>query len=207
MHKHALIALLVAAAVTPAYAGSVYVAGSVGRSSADISKSDIDNDLISAGATGVSSKLDKDDTAYKAQVGYQFNENFAVEGGYVDLGKARYSATYSGGRSNASVKSSGPVIAALGIMPLNESFSIFGKLGVIYAKVESSVDATGPGGAASGSSSSTKLKTNWGGGVTYNINKQFGIRAEYEQFRKLGDSSTTGESNVNMLSAGVVYTF
>lgn len=207
MNKHALVALLVAVAVAPAYAGDVYVVGSIGRSSADIDKNALDNDLVTAGATGISSNVDEEDTAYKAQLGYKFNENFAVEGGYADLGEASYSSTYSGGSANAHVKASGPIIAAVGIMPINESFSVFGKLGVINAKVEADLNATGPGGSATGSSNSTDLKPNWGAGVTYNINNQLGIRAEYEQFRNLGDSNTTGESSVNLLSAGVVYTF
>lgn len=35
-----------------------------------------------------------------ATVGYRFNQNFAVEGGYVDLGKASYSANFTGGNAN-----------------------------------------------------------------------------------------------------------
>lgn len=207
MKKLALIAILSATAAAPAFAGDIYVVGSVGQSSMDIDKGTVDNALTSAGATGVSSSIDKTDTAYKIQLGYRFNQNFAVEGGYVDLGKGKYSAGFTGGNANANVKASGVNIAALGILPLNESFSVFGKLGFINAKVEQTVSATGPGGSASDSVNATKWKTNWGIGATYNVNKQLGIRFEYEQFSKLGDSNKTGESDVNLLSAGVVYKF
>lgn len=96
-----------------------------------------------------------------ATVGYRFNQNFAVEGGYVDLGKASYSANFTGGNAN------------------------------------------GPGSSAS----STNWKPNFGIGGTYNVDKQLGIRVEYERFSNLGDTNTTGEVNVDLMSAGVVYKF
>lgn len=184
-----------------------YVVGAIGRSDININKATLDGALTSAGATGVSSTVKNDDTAYKILFGYQFNPNFAVEGGYVDLGKASYSATFTGGNANASVKASGPVIAALGIVPINDSVSLFGKLGVIDAKVSANVSATGPGGTASASPSSTKWKTNYGVGGNYNFTKQVDVRIEYEQFSKLGDSNSTGTSSVNLLSAGIVVKF
>lgn len=207
MKKISLIAFIAATVATPVFAGDVYVVGSIGHSSVDLDKGAIDNDLTSVGATGVSSTLDKSDTGYKIQIGYQFNQNFAVEGGYVYLGKAKYSASYNGGNATADAKASGMNIAALGIFPINESFSVFGKFGMIDAKVEVSASATGPGGAASGTASATKWKTNFGIGGIYNINKQVSVRAEIERFSKLGDTNNTGESNVNLLSAGVMYKF
>lgn len=207
MKKIALAALIAAASVTSAFAGEVYVAGSIGQSSFDINKGRIDGLLTSAGAAAVSSSLNKTDTAYKIQVGYQFNQNFAVEGGYIDLGKAKYSASFTGGGANADAKASGLNIAALGILPINQSFAVFGKLGLINAKVESTVSATGPGGSASASVSSTDWRPNYGIGVNYNVSKQFSIRAEYEQFSKLGNASRTGEADVNLLSVGVAYKF
>lgn len=206
MKKLALIVLL-ATATAPTFAGNVYVVGSVGLSTFDIDKNELDNVLTTVGVTGLSSSLDKRDTGYKVQVGYQFNQNFALEGGYVDLGKASYSANYTGGSATANVEASGLNVSALGIMPINESFSVFGKLGVIRAKVEENGIATDTGGSASGSASSTDWKPNFGIGGTYNINTQLGIRAEYERFNQLGDSDTTGEADVDLLSAGVVYKF
>lgn len=205
MKKIFLTAFLVMA--SPAFAGDIYIAGSLGRSNVDLNQSDLDNAVTSAGATGLSSSLDKHDTGYKAQVGYQFTPNFALEGGYVDLGEGSYSGNYTGGNVNATIKASGFNIAALGILPINESFSVFGKLGTIRAKVEAQSNATGPAGAATGSVRSTDWESNFGIGGTYNISKQLGIRAEYERFNKLGDSASTGEGDVDLLSAGVMYKF
>lgn len=207
MKRLTLIALLASASIAPAFAGDVYVLGAVGQSKFSADKGAIDQELVHAGATSLASSLDENDTAYKIQLGYQLTPNLAIEGGYVDLGKAGYSASYTGGAAQGSVKASGINIAALGILPLNDSFSVFARLGTIRAKVEASASATGPGGAASGSVSSTDWKANWGIGASYNVTRQFGVRLEYEQFHKLGDSGTTGEGDVNLLSLGLSWKF
>lgn len=207
MKRLALIAAFIATATAPAIAGDVYIVGSVGQSTIDSDKSATDNALTSEGADNLASSLDKTDTAYKIQVGYQFNQYFAVEGGYVNLGKTDYSASFTGGGANANAKVSGLNIAALGILPISDSFSLFGKAGLIDAKVETTVSANGLGGSANDSSTARKWKANWGAGATYSINKQLGIRVEYEQFSKLGDANTTGEADVNLFSAGVAYKF
>jgi OOP family OmpA-OmpF porin len=208
------IALFAAVAATPAFAGDFYVVGSVGQAQFDLDQNDLSNlnsNVLPNGFTGNTS-LTKSDTAYKIQFGYQFNDNFAIEGGYVDLGKAKYSADGHVGAvsytENANFKFSGLNIAAVGILPINESFSVFGKLGVINAKAEADLSAQAPGYNASGSASSTNVRGNWGIGATYNLNKQLAFRVEAEQFSKLGDDNSTGKKiDVNLLSAGVQYKF
>lgn len=206
MKKLIAIALL-SASMAPAYAGNLYLVGSVGESEFDGRKSDIDQALTDAGATNVSSSLDKKDTAYKLQVGYQFNPYLAVEGGYVDLGKMKYAASFTGGNANASIEAKGWNVAAVGILPLNESFSLFAKAGVIDAKVKLKVSASGPGGTASATGDSTDWKGTWGLGATYNFNKQLGLRVEYEKFDNLGNEDKTGKGDVDLISAGVVFKF
>jgi hypothetical protein len=49
-------------------------------------------------------------------------------------------------------------------------------------------------------------ETSFGFGATYQINKQWGVRAEWERFNNLGDSDT-GESDVDLLSVGAVFRF
>jgi OOP family OmpA-OmpF porin len=209
MKTIALAAILTAFAAAPAVAHEgAYIVGSVGQAYFDINKGDIDNALTSAGLTGFSSSLKKSDTAYKLELGYKYNQNLAVEVGYVDLGKATYTASLSGVTANASVKPSGFKAAVVGILPIDKSFSVFGKVGAIAAKVDASVLATGPGGSLSLSDSSTKGKATWGFGATYNINNMVGIRAEFEQFVKLGDTNTTGKTaDVNLINVGIVVGF
>jgi len=206
--KHLAVATILSVSMASAFAGDWYAVGSIGQSKVkDGNKSEIDSGLVSAGVTGLSSSLDEKDTGYKLQLGYKFTPNWAIEGGYVDLGKFKYNATFTGGGANAEVKASGWNIAGVGTVPINDRFSLFGKLGLIDAKVKGSVTATGPGGTASGNTSSTKSKANWGIGANYGVSKAWGLRAEWERFSKLGDKNTTGESDVDLLSVGVVFNF
>lgn len=199
---------VLAIAASSVACAQMYVVGSVGSASVKgVNQSDIDQELIDAGVTGLTSSIDKRDTSYQVQLGYQVNKNFAVEGGYVDLGEVSYSASFTGGSATAKVKASGINVAALGILPLSDAFSLYGKLGFIDAKVKADVSATGPGGTASGSASATKWKTNWGLGGTYNFSKQMGVRVAYDRYDNLGDNNTTGTADVDVISAGVVLKF
>jgi OOP family OmpA-OmpF porin len=207
MKKIVLAAVLAGCAAAPVFAGDFYVVGTLGQSTFDLSKSDIDRSMVAAGVPVTSSSLDKSDVAYKIQLGYQFNPYVAIEGGYVDLGKSGYSASVTGAAVQSDVKASGLAIAALGILPINESFSLFGKLGLINAAVEIEATASAGGSSASSSISATKIKGNWGLGAAYNVNKQLALRVEYERFMKLGDANSTGEVDVNLLSAGIAFKF
>lgn len=209
--KKIMLAALLAAATQTVLAADpssgMYVLGSVGKSKVSIDTASFDSDLTAAGATGVSSTTDEKDTGYKLQLGYQYNRNLAVEGGYVDLGKFKYNATFTGGVASAEVKAKGWNIDVVGIAPLNDAFSLLGKIGLIRAKVDATVAATGPGGSASGSDSATKWKTTFGFGVSYNLTKTVAIRGEFERFLKLGDNNTTGEGDVDLYSVGIVAKF
>lgn len=200
--KHIAVTAILSTAMVSAFAGDWYGVASIGQSKAqDSYKSSLDAGLP---AVGLASSMDDTDTGYKLQLGYKFTPNWAIEGGYVDLGKLNYNATYTGGSASGEVKASGWNIAGVGTYPLNDQFSLFGKLGVIDAKVKGSLnDTTGN----SGSIRKTKWNTNWGLGANYNLSKQWGLRAEWERFSKLGDSGSIGESNVDLLSVGVVFKF
>lgn len=184
-----------------------YVLGSAGLTRAEVKQSDINSELETAGATIVSSDLDRTDTGYKFQVGYELMKNFAIEGGYVNLGKAEYKANLVGGDAKVEWKARGWNIDAVGIIPFTDSFSAFAKFGLIQAKVKATAEATGAGGSLSDSTSSTHLKSLFGFGAMYAINTNLGVRAEFESYNSLGDSLKTGEGDVYLLSAGVSYKF
>lgn len=203
------VAVLMACA-TSAFAGDVYLVGSVGRSMVNIDKASLDNDLANAGFGGIASSVDEDDTGYKLALGYKFNPSFALEGGYVNLGTSTYdfSITTPGvanGHLEAEVR--GWVVSAVGIMPLNDRFSLFGKLGAIYAEVEQSGTASAGGTSFTATASDKSWKATWGVGAQYEIARNWGVRAEYERFDKLGDKDETGEADVDLLSIGVAYKF
>lgn len=203
-------ALAFAASAQAAGGEGGYVVGSVGSTKLKVDKSAIDNELIGLGVTNLSSSVDESDTGYKLAFGYRYNQNLALEVGYANLGKAKYSATgtFAGAptAANAEIKADGWTIAAIGILPINNAFSIFGKIGTIDATVKGSATATVGTGFGSSSSKSTKWKGNYGIGADYNFTPAIGVRAEYEVFSKLGDDNV-GKSDVDMLSIGLVVKF
>lgn len=209
MKIKSLVALsALAFAASSAMADGWYAVGSIGQAKIkDIDQAGIDAELIDNGVTGLSSSADKTDTAYKLQAGYQFNKNFALEGGYFNLGKATYAAAFTGGVANASVKADGWSLSAVGILPLNEQFSLFGKLGAAYNTVKANATGTGGGSTITWSDKDSNVGAVYGIGASYNLTKQIALRAEYEVYDKIGKDDTTGESKVDMWSLGVVYKF
>lgn len=126
---------------------------------------------------------DKRDTAYKLYAGYDFHRNWGVEGGWADLGKPNY--PQGEGRETAWF------IAGRGILPINEQFNAFAKLGATRNKLDLGGDKT-----------RTDLLA--GVGAEYNFNKQVGLRLEYEDFGKFGDDSF-GKHRANLWTLGVTF--
>ncbi len=214
-----IIAMLACAA--PALAGDFYIYGSVGQSDLGLEKGNLDGflnkGLTNAGATSLSSSssVDNTDTGYKLGVGYQVTPNVAVEGGYVDLGKTKYSynATATQGTATATgeVKISGVNLSVVGILPVGSDFNLFGKVGVLVGQAKASyggsVNAPGLGawGASTGGTKNQSATT-YGIGASYNLTKEVSLRAEYEWFDIKGIPAT-GDPDAKLFSLGVAYKF
>lgn len=209
------------AVASPALAGDFYVYGSVGQSDIGLEKGNLDGflskGLTNAGATNLSSSssVDNTDTGYKLGVGYQFTPYVAVEGGYVDLGKTKYSynATAAQGTATASgeVKISGVNLSVVGILPVGADFNLFGKVGVLVGQAKASYGGTvnAPGiGAWGAGTSGTKNQSaaTYGIGASYNLTKEISLRAEYEWFDIKGIPAT-GDPDAKLFSLGVAYKF
>ena len=189
-----------------------YAGGSLGsaRAKSDTSAAQFDAELATLGITATST-LSEDDTGFKLFAGYQFNKNLAVEGGYVDLGKPiEFSSVVTApgaGTVNGTIKNDGWNLDVVGILPINDAFSAFGKVGLYYSKTKLYVSATGAGGTAAGSASETETTPKFGLGANYAFTKNVGVRAEWERYLNLGDTNTTGEGDVDLWSIGVTFKF
>ncbi|MES1982366.1 MAG: outer membrane beta-barrel protein [Pseudomonadota bacterium] len=184
MKKLIAIALLSATAI-PAYAavgdGTFYVGADVGQAKA--------SGNVTTGAN------DTSNTAYGLSVGYQFNRNWAAELGYTDFGTLDYGAAAGGGNSKTNAVS----LSALGIWPLDNGFSLLGKLGVAGTSVDYSP-------ALGGGSTNRRTGAVVGLGGQYNFTTAFGVRVAYDRFW-VGSSSNNTDGSLNLLTAGVVYRF
>jgi len=191
-----------------------YAGGSLGsaRTDSGITAAQLDADLAAlTPSITARSTLSENDTGFKLFAGYQFNENLAVEGGYVDLGKpAELNSVVtapSAGTIKATVKNNGWNLDVLGILPIIDAFSAFAKVGLYYSKTTLDISATGGGGTAAGSWSAKEINPKIGLGANYTFAKYVGVRAEWERYKKLGNNNTTGEGDVDLWSMGLAFKF
>lgn len=184
-----------------------YVVGEVTHARDKLNTGTADAALTSAGASALSSSGKSNSNKWRLQLGYKVNPNFAVEAGYIDFGKARYSASYTGGTAEGTVKAGGIDVAALGILPLTDNLSVFGKAGLVAAHVKSELSATGTAAAASGSATANVISPLFGVGLDYKLSDAVDLRTEYDHASNLGKSGKTGKMTADMLSVGLAYHF
>lgn len=143
--------------------------------------------------------------------GYHFNQNLAVEAGYSIIGDSSVNTpVFVGVTITEKLKTSSFQVAAVGTLPINEKFSVFGKLGLASTKIDYSASVTNatfvPGVLTSTSGSKTNLMFGLGG--QFNFNPQWGIRLQYLDLGKI-QLSATGAPNIGLkiTSIGGVYNF
>ena len=175
--------------------GQWYAGVGIGQSKAN----DACSDVASAGVTS----CDDSDTAARIFGGYRINKNFAAEVGYADLGKAKASGVVLGLPASAEWKATAWDFTAVGILPVNQQFSVFGKLGITAWSVDLNVNVSG----LPGSESASGNDMTYGVGLQYDFSNQFGLRAEWQQYSSLGDDNTTGQGDVDVMSVSALVRF
>ena len=139
-----LMALAVASATASADELGWYMGGNIGQSKANIDAPRITAGLAGGGFTTTSISEENRDTGYKVFAGYQFSKNFALEGGYFDLGKFGFRAnTLPLGSLNGQLKARGANLDAVVFANMTDRFSLFGRAGVAYADVRDQFSGTG----------------------------------------------------------------
>lgn len=185
LKKTTIAAVLAAASLTASQATFAqarsemggYVGASVGQMEAD-------------GACGAGQSCDFKDTAFKIFGGYRFNRNLAGEVFWGEWGEI--SVRQGTASATGEIRTIG--LAAVGILPLNPQFDLFGKVG--FGNTKQKVSASAPGVSIAGQDTGTELM--YGFGASYNFTRNLGLRAEWEFL---------SDSEVDILSIGVQYRF
>jgi OmpA-OmpF porin, OOP family len=174
-------AVLVAAAFAPVAAqAQTYIGGSIGSSeqkAGDEKESHV---------------------GYKLFAGYQFNETFGLESGYVDLGKI----SVSGDNFSVSSHPQALYFAGTATWPLSTEFSLFGKAGVSANRTKVSATV----GNTSGSDTTSKTTAIVGVGAAYAMSKNLSLTVEYENFGKVIDEAGSSVK-ADLFSVGIRYKF
>jgi OOP family OmpA-OmpF porin len=207
MKLHYLAPIALFTLTAPAFADGFYGVGEVTRSSVSLDHKHFDSALTADGATGLSSSDKGSGNQWRLQGGYRFNPYLAVEAGYIDFGKAKYQADYTGGSAHGTLKAGGLDVVGLVSLPVNDNFSVFGKAGLVAAKVKSNLVASAPANLASGSASENVVRPLLGVGARYKLTENVDLRADYDYVNSLGKSDKTGKMNANLFSLGVAYNF
>ena len=178
----------------------------LGRTTENLGGGAIDSALGNQGLAGASA-LDHRATGWGLFAGYQVNRNFALEGGYDQLGRFNYSSAVSSpaadtvsGRFDAHAFD----LSAVGILPIAPGWSAFGKAGIAYS--EAKLDAGSTGAVAVSSQHHWSTEPLLGGGISVDVTRNVFVRAEWDRFLHVGDSNT-GRGDIDMYTVGVGYHF
>jgi OOP family OmpA-OmpF porin len=179
---------------------------SLGRSVEQLGGGAIDGALGNQGLATASS-LDHHSTSYNLFAGYEITPYFAVEGGYVSLGRFDFSSAVTAPAADmvsGRYEAKGVDAAAVGILPFAGKWSAFGKAGLLYAKT--SLDAGSTGAVAVSDEHHWSTGPLLGAGVGYDLTRNVALRAEWDRYFRVGDSST-GRGDIDQYTVGVAYKF
>lgn len=186
----------------------LYLGGAISFNRATDLGAKIDSSLASQGFNS-SSSADTWNTNGGLRLGYRFTPNFALEGSYDRLGDVGVQSTLSSptaGAASGNWKSWGLGLHAVGIVPIDSQWSVYGRLGV--EQWHTSLNLTSNVGAPinlSGSDSNTSLA--FGAGVSYALTRNVDATAELIHYNHVGDAGSTGRTGLNQLSLGLRYHF
>lgn len=160
---------------------------------------------LSDGGFAYSHSDDDQDAAFRAFAGYRLHRNFALEGGYFDLGEFSHRAiTVPQGQLDTTVRVRGLNLDLVGFLPMTEKLSLLGRVGAHYAKAKTHMMGTG-----AVATDMHDHKYSWnpkvGAGLQYDFTPMLAARAEWDHYR-IRDVAHD-RSRVNAYMASLVMSF
>ncbi len=164
----------------------------------------------------ISCSTDDSDKAFSLFGGYRFHRHLAAEAAYVNLGDTAVIGTSNAGVSTTTrQETNGLRLMAVGLLPLDRGFTLFGKAG--FYRWNSDVRFNNNIGASL-SASENGFKPSFGLGAEYSLNRNVSLQLAWDRYTALGKSSGALQSaagpvmktidvDVDLLSFGVSYRF
>ncbi|HQC29065.1 MAG TPA: outer membrane beta-barrel protein [Methylotenera sp.] len=140
--------------------------------------------------------LDKSSSAVGGIVlGYKFNPYLGTELQYTGIGKVTDNV-------RGTAKGDATSFTAIGTLPLNEDFSLYGKLGVAVTKTTVTSNLAPMNDA-------TRTAPTYGAGAEYHLNKNLGMRLGWDYYAGAVNETGGSKNNIhsNVVSVGAVYNF
>lgn len=152
--------------------------------------------LGATGAITIVTDKDEQDSGWKIFGGYKFNENFAVEAAWVDMGEfnGAIENPLLTARVDVTGETDGLAVAAVFVVPAHERVKVFGKFGLYFWEME-----LGGNFVEDDNSGSDIL---FGVGASFKLIDGFAIRFEAEHYTDIGY-----DTEVDTAMFGISYNF
>jgi OmpA-OmpF porin, OOP family len=201
-----------------------YGVGAIGQShyTGDQSQneSDLADTLINSGnpIRNLSIETEEKDLGYQATFGYRFTRYFQAEIGLAQFGSIESTARsemdfgppngYLPTNLKLSFTTGGPIMSAMGILPINDRFELTGRVGYMFTSSERELTSnvngqSAPFFSAKGDSQNLVL----GAGASVHFGQIYSARLEYLKIDGMGEGQRTGEEDLNVISLGLIVRF
>ena len=173
-----------------------YLGASVGHAKADM------NVGLPSGFAFDSTSRDETDVGWKIYGGWKFYPGLAVELGYTQLGRFRFDGSVQPPATvSQTYRVDGYTAELVATLPVASSFSILARIGGIFAQTSPQASATGPLVAVTQDPVHRDFNWKTGLGVQYEIAREWALRAEWDQYRRMGPNNLS----VDLYSLGMIY--
>jgi len=179
-----------------AAAPGIYVTGQVGYA----------NNNMEIGINDYIKNNNLSDSSFAGRValGYQFNPNFALETGYFRTAqKKSHFDVQDLGHGNATLDQNAVDLVAKAILPISNSFNVYGKLGVAYLRTNFCVTPDNEM-VFPEKNVSRKFAPELAVGVSYDISPNVSVDTSWMHIQTLGKNRP---GNVDFFSVGLGYNF
>jgi len=100
------------------------------------------------------------------------------------------------------------MVSAVGILPINDKFEVYGRASLLFASTEREYIIKVDGDTSSfGTAKGESTEVIFGLGAAWHVNQMFSVRAQFEKLDEVGDPSKTGTENITSASIGLIVRF
>jgi opacity protein-like surface antigen len=152
---------------------------------------------------------DDEGTSWSVGAGYRFNRYLGLEASYVNLGTLNATHTinmlpFLGGETitfHRELETTGPALAAFGILPISDSWELFVRAGIMFADTDLTTRINGSRNSVSFDSEPTTL----GAGAQFDWRDHWSARLEFQRSYDVGGDDVANEADVDAVSLSVLY--
>ncbi len=163
------------------------------------------------------SSVERAHYSWQVNFGYMLTRNFGVELSFLDLGPFHYSgfgSTTSAADGSTSevhldldVRSHGPALAAVGVLPMTNFWDLEARVGAMQVKTKSSFSTLTGDGTNSGKFSDNSTVVMASVGTAFTVTTHIVLRLDYLRIQHIKEKALDRTFNVDGATAGMAYVF